>query len=275
LEKNKTEKEYWDGIWQNENTAKKIEPYGRGIENYVSRQFHIYFQRVFSSLSIRQAKLLEVGCANSVWLSYFDKEFNFNVSGLDYSQIGCDATKRNLDANGVKGDVICADLFSPPEHILESYDIVISFGVAEHFNDTSDCIKAMLRLLKPNGILITNIPNMAGSVGLVQKLINRPVFDIHNPLDKQDFLLAHQVSGSEVLQCDYFISTNFGVCNLNGIRQKTIEWVIKKIILALLVRASILVWKIEAKTGVFKVSRFYSPYISCVARKTTISNREE
>lgn len=275
MTENKTVKAYWDGIWQSEGTATNIEPEARGIKNYTTRQFHAYFKRVFSNVNTPQSRLLEIGCANSAWLPYFSKEFGFDVSGLDYSQIGCDRTKRNFVNNGVEGEVICADLFSPPEHMLGKYDVVVSFGVAEHFEDTSKCLRAMSKLLKPGGLLITNIPNMSGFLGGVQKLLNRPVFDIHNPLNAQQFERAHEIAGCEIIECYYFMSTNFGVCNLNGIPQKTIEWIIKKVTLAVLVRVSMFVWRVEEKVGGLNPRRFFSPYINCIARKPSTYNKGE
>ena len=41
-----------------------------------------------------------------------------------------------LSIEGVKGDIVCADFFSPPESMIEEFDVVISFGVLEHFEDT-------------------------------------------------------------------------------------------------------------------------------------------
>ena len=266
----KTIRGYWDDIWKSGIIPKKIEPHRPGVRNHITRMFHAYFNRVFSSLDTRQSELLEIGCANSVWLPYFSNEFGFKVSGLDYSEIGCNRTKRNLESSNVKGEVICADLFSPPSHMLGRYDVVVSFGVVEHFEDTSKCLQALSMFLKSDGLLITTIPNMAGFLGFVQKHINRPVFDIHNPLDKEEFLSAHEAAGYNVIECEYLMSTNFGVCNLNGVRQKSIEWMMKKIILQLLVSVSAIVWIIEGRFKVLPARRFLSPYIHCVAKKTIV-----
>ena len=266
----KTIRGYWDGIWESEVIPKGIEPREPSIGNHATRMFHAYFKRVFSSLDTRQLDLLEIGCANSVWLPYFYKEFGFNVSGLDYSEIGCDRAKRNLETSDAMGEVVCADLFNPPSSMLGRYDVVVSFGVVEHFDDTSECLQALLKLLKNDGLLITNIPNMSGSLGFVQKHINRPVFDIHNPINREDFLKAHEVAGCDVVECEYFMSTNFGACNLNGVPRKTIEWSLKKVVLALLARVSMLTWLMEEKSGMFPTSRFLSPYINCIAKKKIV-----
>jgi len=264
---NKTIKGYWDDIWNSEGIPKGIEPHEPSIRNHVVRMFHAYFKRAFLSLDTSQSELLEVGCANSVWLSYFNKEFGFNVSGLDYSKIGCEKTIRNLSNCEIKGEVVCADLFNPPSHLLGRYDVVVSFGVVEHFDNTSKALQALSKFLKKDGLLITNIPNMSGFLGFVQKHINRPVYDIHNPLDREKFMNTHAETDCKVIECEYFMSTNFGVCNLNGVRRNSIKWLMKKVILALLSRISMLTWRIEKRYRALPVSRFFSPYIQCIAKK--------
>jgi hypothetical protein len=36
-----------------------------------------------------------------------------------------------LSKEGVRGEIVCADFFSPPGSMLEVFDVVISFGVLE------------------------------------------------------------------------------------------------------------------------------------------------
>ncbi len=115
--------------------------------------------------------------------------------------------------------------------------------------------------------MITNIPNLAGTAGSFQKLLNRPIFDIHVILDAPDLRLAHEIAGLEVLQHGYFLSTADGVCNLEGLKEGSLGWMFKKFILLSLVGLSVLVWSIEGKFGPFKVSKLFSPYINCIARK--------
>lgn len=212
-------------------------------------------------------RLLEIGCAKSAWLPYFAKEFGFSVCGLDYSPIGCQMAKEVLQANGVEAEVVCADFFSPPENLLGAFDVVISFGVVEHFDDTASCLRAVSSFLKPGGMLITNVPNMVGWIGSIQKLINRPVYEIHQLIDPARLREAHELAGLEVLECDYFIYTSFGVNNLTGISTNTVAGFLKKICLGVLSRASMLMWSIEEKVGAFPPRKFASPYINCIAHK--------
>lgn len=244
-----------------------VNPTRPGLRNYLRRQFHAYFQNAFSGITTQGLQLLEVGCAASVWLPYFAKTYGFQVTGLDYSEIGCELERHILVDENVQGEVVCADLFSPPGTMLGAFDVIVSFGLIEHFEDTPACIEALSRYLKTGGIMITNIPNLAGTAGTVQKILNRPIFDIHVVLDARDLRLAHEKAGLEVLQHGYFLSTAYSVCNLEGLKEGSLGWMFKKFILLSLVGLSVLVWSIESKIGPFKVSKLFSPYINCIARK--------
>jgi len=63
--------------------------------------------------------------------------------------------------------IVCGELFGPPPWMQEMFDIVMSWGVIEHFEDTAGCLQACSRFLKPGGTMITVIPNMCGIPGLL------------------------------------------------------------------------------------------------------------
>jgi 2-polyprenyl-3-methyl-5-hydroxy-6-metoxy-1,4-benzoquinol methylase len=252
---------YWDSHWASGSLQKAVNPHLPGLRNYVERQFDRYFKNVFAGQDTARMTLLEIGCANSGWLPYFAKSFGFSVSGLDYSDIGCEKERQILKREGVPGSVVCADMFAPPPGMLGAFDVVVSFGVAEHFVDTNGCIRAIASFVKPGGLVITIIPNMAGAVGMVQKAMNRPVFDVHVPLDADMLKVAHEAANCRVRHCDYFLSTNFGVCNLKGVAISSPIGFLKKATLTVLSRASMLAWLMDLRT-----SKFLSPYVTCVAQ---------
>lgn len=267
INQDKAGKEFWDAAWAAGDRPVSVDPLKQGAQSYVHRRFDSYFQKVFSGIETRGAKLLEVGCAQSLWLPYFAREFGFEITGLDYSEPGCEQEREILARAEVEGEIVCADFFAPPAALLGSFDVVVSFGVAEHFTDTAECLKAFARFLKPNGLMLTSIPNLKGLPGALAKNINRPVFDVHVPIDAGGLRRAHELAGLEVLDCSYFMSNNFGVLNLKGIRRRSAGWAVKKIFLAMMVRFSWLVWLVEDHvTGEFEARRLTAPYINCIAR---------
>jgi 2-polyprenyl-3-methyl-5-hydroxy-6-metoxy-1,4-benzoquinol methylase len=264
----KAGKKYWDDAWNEAAIPGAWNPQKGGLNNYVQKRFDEYFKRIFKALgSVRGKKLLEVGCANSASLPYFAREFGFEVTGIDYSEIGCEGARNVLKRECIKGTIYCEDFFAPSKNLIGQFDVVVSFGVVEHFQDTAGCIAALSILLKPGGIMITAVPNMTGTIGYFLKILNPCLLEMHVQLDKNSLSKAHNDAGLKVLECDYFISTNYGICNLAGLPTTTISWHIKKIIIAALARFSMATWILESRVGAFKAARTMSAYINCLARK--------
>src|SRR5688572_27478744 len=174
-------RDYWQNTWAHTPLARTIDPSVAGIRAYLDRRFDSLFERYLRNIP-EKSKLIEVGCANSGWLPYFAKKFGFEISGLDYSPLGCQQTREILEREGLRGDVFCTDLFHPPDKILGSFDIAVSLGLVEHFENTSSPVAAIADLVRPGGLVLTTVPNLAGVLGPLQRLLNRAVFDAHLPL---------------------------------------------------------------------------------------------
>lgn len=261
------EKSYWDQAWRKNPLPRGFDPRSGRVRDYVNRCFHEQFRQLFSQTDTKGKRLLEIGCARSIWLPYFAKEFGFEVYGIDYSEIGCRQAFELLRREGTAGEIACADFFSSPCFKGAPFDVVVSFGLVEHFEDTAGCIAALSRFLKPGGMMITNIPNLTGLVGFFQKILNRPVYDLHLPIDRGRLLQAHRASGLEVVACDYFLFNNFGVCNLNGVPRNSVGWLLKKSLLTALSQFSLAVWLLESRFGPIPSNQSMAPYINCFARK--------
>jgi SAM-dependent methyltransferase len=265
--------QYWDHSWSGNETPDLVDPRAPGLDNFVQRRFHALFQTLLSGQPTRGRRLLEFGCARSTWLPYFATEFGFEVSGIDYSGPGCEQARTILKRANVPGEVTEGDFFAPPRSLEERFDVGVSFGVAEHFQDTAACIRAFSRFLKTGSRLLTVVPNMAGSLGLLQKFLSRAVFDIHVPLDAPLLTAAHERAGFEIVRGGYFLSTHFGVCNLNGVPENTRAWRVKRLTLTVLTRLSMGAWLCEERfEGLVDslptwVRRAFSPYVYCWAVK--------
>jgi 2-polyprenyl-3-methyl-5-hydroxy-6-metoxy-1,4-benzoquinol methylase len=259
----KAGKAYWDHNWENREIPTAIDPRAKSLDNYANRTFHECFHKTFSSVDTSRQRLLEIGCAGSAWLPYFAKEFGFEVRGIDYSELGCRQAAQVLENEGVEGEIVCADFFSPPEFMLGDFDVVWSRGVLEHFEDTAACASAFSRFLRPGGLMITIIPNLSGVLGLIQRMINRPVFDMHVPLARSDLKEAHRSSSLEIISCAYFHFADLNVINIENWRgtpfyrvgTRLRSWITKAM------------WMAERTIPLLRPNRWTSPYIVCVARK--------
>lgn len=247
--------QYWDLNWKDVEVPPLFDATNQSLDNYVNIQLHKYFKMVIGTR--KNFSVLEIGCANSIWPLYFYKYFNAKVYGLDYSEVGCEKSRRLFKHFGVPGEIYCADLFAPPAELLGKFDLVVSFGVVEHFQDTAGCLKACSAFVKPGGQLLSLIPNMNGIIGFLQKIIARDVYDVHVPLSKKQFAAAHQQAKLNLNNCDYFMTMNLNVVNLGSFSPNYLNKFIQRSFSSL----SKLTWILEKYGIKIPKSSLTSPYI--------------
>lgn len=258
----KAGKAYWEKNWEDVPLPSGFALENQNLGNYVNLKFHDFFLNEFQKE--RDFSVLEIGCANSVWPFYFYKNFGAKIFGLDYSEKGCENIRRMLALQKVPGEIYQADLFEPPQFLLEKFDVVFSFGVAEHFEDTAACLKACAALVKPGGRLITFIPNMTGLIGVLQKWVDVDIYNIHVPLTREAFIKAHEDANLSLDACDYFLAMNLNVVNSGKFSQNFLNPYFRRF----LSMSSKIVWWLEKKGIAFPKTRFFSPYIFAVSRIT-------
>jgi len=259
-----TEQSYWDNLWKKSKKKNLLDINNSSVYNYVFLEQHKYFKTIFKDIDTKGKKLLEIGCGDSVWLGYFKKQYDFDIVGLDYSEAGCNNVKELLKKNNIESKIVCADLFNPPNDLLGQFDYVVSFGVMEHFKDTPEVIKAFHKFLKYDGMVITNIPNMSGLIGIITKITNKEIYNIHNPLSKNDFEMACHKANVEIIDTKYFLSNNFGV--LNSETLSGYKYIVVKIINAILSRISLGIFLFEKYLFKLPTSKIFSPYIHIITK---------
>jgi 2-polyprenyl-3-methyl-5-hydroxy-6-metoxy-1,4-benzoquinol methylase len=84
----------------------------------------------------------------------------------------------DLGRSGRRRDVVLSDFRAPPAELVGTFDVVISFGVLEHFDDTAGALQHAAALLRHDGLLVTCMSNLAGRVGCLMRALNRRVCDI-------------------------------------------------------------------------------------------------
>lgn len=264
----KAPKSYWNKLWDDERTLPNVFTHrGLVISSAYRRGMHEFFATMFEKIGNTDAQLIEVGCARSQFLPYFALEHGLTVSGLDYSKPGCDASRRILERAGVSGKIYCENMFSPPADLLGGADIVASFGVVEHFEDTAEAVGAISRLVKPGGYVLTTIPNMRGLPGFLQRLLDSKIFELHVPLACSELRQAHAACGLEVVDAGYILPIHLGVCNL-GRHGSSFGWR-KPLFYALVLASTALQW--VGRVIPIPRSEAMSPYVYVLARKLLVS----
>ncbi len=251
---------YWNNTWESSELPLPFDANNKSLDNYVNLQLHVFFQKLLKDK--KNLNILEIGCANSIWPIYFHQYFKATVSGLDYSEIGCEKSRAILKHYNVPGTIHCANLFDPPKALQQQFDLVVSFGVVEHFENTTECLQSCAKFLKPEGILFTLIPNIPSVIGFIQKFVDRSIYDIHVPLTKKILAVAHKDTGLKLLMCDHFMSINLGVVNSGKFSKNRFNPILRHGLSSI----SKICWILE-KYGIrIPKNRFTSPYILSVAK---------
>lgn len=128
--------------------------------------------------SSSRSRVLEVGAGGSLVLPYLGRKFHYEVFGTDFSFVGCRLLRANLALQGTGGGVVCEDLFQS-SLLRETFDLVYSSGLIEHFDDTPAVIAEHLRLLRPRGQLVLIVPNLQGFQGRIFRRLAPPLWKRH------------------------------------------------------------------------------------------------
>ena len=104
------------------------------------------------------ATMLEVGCG-SAFVSLFFAKNGYDVTCLDVNESIINIAKDNFKKENAKGKFVVGTAEKLPFKD-NSFDVVSSFGLMEHFENPSIVFDEMVRVLRPNGMFFADIvPN--------------------------------------------------------------------------------------------------------------------
>jgi 2-polyprenyl-3-methyl-5-hydroxy-6-metoxy-1,4-benzoquinol methylase len=259
-------RDFWNGLWTSKTTSRR--EIGTPRLRHWEVEYVALFDEAFSLLGdTRGKRILEIGAGDSGWLPYYAKRWGFQVSGLDYSPVGCDRAAELGRRSGVHVDLILADMFAPPPALAEAFDAVLSMGVIEHYEETVMTLKALARFVRPGGVILTVVPNVPGLPGWLWRKFNRPFYDIHVPIDAARMRSAHEKAGLEIVRCGYHMSINLGTFNVVGLDPSKISTKLKKLMMLAFIAVSRIAWAMERAIGHFPVHSWVSPNVFAIARK--------
>jgi 2-polyprenyl-3-methyl-5-hydroxy-6-metoxy-1,4-benzoquinol methylase len=101
---------------------------------------------------VENGSALDVGTGNGLVLSHL-KNLGWRVQGVDLSPHAAESAKADYDI-----DVFVGHLQNAP-FPLESFDYIHLSHVLEHFFDPVETMRKVESLLKPNGIVLIEVPN--------------------------------------------------------------------------------------------------------------------
>jgi SAM-dependent methyltransferase len=78
------------------------------------------------------------------------------ICGLDYSFKALQTAETKCRVHGIPGDFCCGDAFRLP-FAEDSFDVVLSTGLIEHYCNPLPLVQEMVRVLKPKGLFYSDI----------------------------------------------------------------------------------------------------------------------
>jgi len=165
-----TDKAFWANYWE----SKK----GLAFKVPANYTFHKLLQKIVAENKVSSA--IELGGFPGYYAIFLKKYLSLQTTLFDF-YVHPKVLKEVLAANELTEKdvkVIEGDLFNYQPK--EQYDLVLSCGLIEHFNDTQDIIARHLEFLKPGGTLFITLPNFTGVNGWVQRKYDMDNYNKHN-----------------------------------------------------------------------------------------------
>jgi SAM-dependent methyltransferase len=169
-EKSLTDYQFWKNYWlSKENLIFKIPA------NY---PFTKELKQIIQEKSIQN--LIEIGGFPGYYSVWAKKELNVQPTLLDFVVLP-ELVEKLKQANNCLGNVTIVekDLFTGENDLSNSFDLAISNGLIEHFEDTKEIIARHIDFLKPDGILFISLPNFKGLNGWFQKTFDPENYNKH------------------------------------------------------------------------------------------------
>lgn len=187
--------EYWDNVLKNAKLPLIVK----------TKHYSTWLLNNFFAESIEKGHyntLIEVGAGSSAWLPFLAKNYDLIVSCLDYSEVGCRLCKENLNIQKIPyHDILHQDLLEWNDD--RKYDILVSFGVIEHFDNPGAVVNICRQHVNQNGLIITVIPNLSGFPGWIGRKFVPGVYDMHKNISLGELISYHESNGFQSIKADY------------------------------------------------------------------------
>jgi SAM-dependent methyltransferase len=147
-----TEPAFWDDFWKGV-TLPSLPDETKRYDRCFVELFDRYFPKDPSKT------VFEAGCAPGAWLAFLHKRYGYAPVGCETSPKGAALTRENFKQLGVPGTLLEEDLMTLK---AGPFDVLISLGFIEHFDDPSPVLKKHVELMKPGALLFMDVPNLTG-----------------------------------------------------------------------------------------------------------------
>ncbi|HEB12276.1 MAG TPA: class I SAM-dependent methyltransferase [Actinobacteria bacterium] len=136
----------WDSFWHESDTVTE-----RDVYSIINEAKFNHLKGLIPS----QGVSLEVG-AGTAHLSANLAAHGYETTCLDYSEEAIKAAKKNYEHQGLSGKFVQGDAFHLPFQEGQ-FDLTLSTGLLEHYDNPLPIMLEMVRVLKPGGVFYSDI----------------------------------------------------------------------------------------------------------------------
>lgn len=156
-----------------------LEHQGYSYSNYYDNQLAqncdvsrtLRFIEYLSKFSVNKyPKLLDVGCGSGDFIGTANK-LGWDSIGVELNKDAAALARKRTGLPIFSGDLIKDNLFPPL-----SFDLITLWGIIEHVPDPDTLLGACINLLRPEGLILMETPNVLGLFRFVAKKINKITF---------------------------------------------------------------------------------------------------
>lgn len=132
----------------------------RGCRTFPELWETVKFQRLEEILPHSPLRSLEVGCGSGGVSLYFHDRYGYRVTLVDLSDEALAFARRNFGENSRAPSCRAAFIKADAQDLPfpeGGFDLVMSFGLLEHFADIRPPIAEQLRVLRPGGLFFADV----------------------------------------------------------------------------------------------------------------------
>lgn len=170
--------EYWEGYYKNH------PPLQVKLKSGIFTSYDIFlcdyligkYIPKYKNSSSKQPTICEIGSGDGLLIRKIAKILNYKPYGIEYSKSAAKKSKKN----GV--ETYTADAFAKnvENKFKNQFDAIFSYGFIEHIIPPEKAIDLHLKLIKPGGYFIIQIPRFRGFNFLRLKLFRPDLIKNHN-----------------------------------------------------------------------------------------------
>lgn len=153
----------------------------------------------------RGGSIFELGCVPGQGLVKVARRYGLVPSGSDFSA-ELDQTAAVIGREFPEARFFSHDVGSEPVDGLGEYDVVMSGGLIEHFDDFASVVRKHADITRPGGLVVISAPNLEWRRALLWRAFDPTLYAAHNPraTDLRLVSQALEAAGCAVLERGHF-----------------------------------------------------------------------